>query len=288
LQVEHPVTELVTGLDLVALQLEIATGNPIPFQQSAVARNGHAIECRINAEDPTGGAFSPSPGPITNFQRPDGPGIRTDAGYATGDEVSPRFDNLIAKLVVWGADREQARRRMIRALGETVIEGIATTIPALEVILQNEAFIAAHHSTRLVEEGIDLSGIAVEPSDGTAREDGKVLRTIETEVDGRRYEVRVYVPAGATASTGAAAPRKRSSHGVAAANEANIVAPMQGTIISVPVAVGDSLEIGDVVCVLEAMKMENPIRAARAGVISEVRVAVGDGLGPGDIVAVFA
>src|SRR3954468_10580301 len=161
LQVEHPVTELVCGMDLVELQLRIASGEPIPFQQSEIAgmRRGHAMEARLNAENPAGGKFLPSPGKITRFRRADGYGTRTDAGYDEGDEVSQYYDNLVAKLIVWGEDREHARRRLIRALAETEIEGIATTIPAHFAILQHPDFIAGQHSTKWVEERLDLSQV---------------------------------------------------------------------------------------------------------------------------------
>jgi acetyl-CoA/propionyl-CoA carboxylase, biotin carboxylase, biotin carboxyl carrier protein len=285
LQVEHPVTEMVTGIDLVATQLRIAAGEQLPFSQSGVEHRGHAIECRINAEDPAGGAFLPSPGRITRFRSAGGYGIRNDAGYEQGDVVSPDYDNLIAKLVAWGEDREDARRRMLRALSETEIEGVATTIPALAAILTNDDFIAGTHSTRLVEERLDLSRVESTPQEGSEGPDGTVLRTVDAEVEGRRYSVRLYVPerAGAARST---LTRRRHSHATAP-SDGTVTAPMQGTITDVRVAVGDTVEIGAIIGVLEAMKMENPIRATTAGVVRELRVSPGDSLGPGDVIAVI-
>jgi acetyl-CoA/propionyl-CoA carboxylase biotin carboxyl carrier protein len=286
LQVEHPVTELVTGIDLVALQLRVAAGEPLGFTQDEIVRRGHAIECRINAEDPAGGFFFPSPGRITRFRFADGFGVRTDAGYEQGDTIGPEFDNLVAKLVVWGVDREDARRRMIRALDETIIEGIATTIPAVRAILTHEDFIAARHSTRFVEDRLDFSMLPPTLVDEAEADDDRVLRTIDAEVDGRRYSVRLFVP-GSVGAARAARTRRRHRREATAPSDGTVTAPMQGTIAQILVAAGDVVEAGDVLCVLEAMKMENPIRAQVSGTVQEVRVTTGDSVGFGDVVAVI-
>ena len=208
LQVEHPVTELVTGLDLVELQLRIAEGEPLPEAVLSSGPVGHAIECRMNAEDPTAGAFTPSPGRIERLVWPSGPGVRVDPGYAAGDTVSDRFDNLVAKIIAFGSDREQARRRMLRALGETVVEGVATTIPALRAIVGSDAFSTARHWTRFVEEDLDFSDIVTPPVDGTVDEDGRVLETVETELDGRHHVVRLWMPPVPSAGSPKAARRR--------------------------------------------------------------------------------
>jgi acetyl-CoA/propionyl-CoA carboxylase biotin carboxyl carrier protein len=303
LQVEHPVTELVTGLDLVALQLAVAAGEPLGLtQQEVLARGrGHAIECRLNAEDPAGGRFLPSPGTITRMRTADGWGVRTDAGYESGDTVSQFYDNLLAKVIVWGTDREEARRRMIRALGETTVEGVATTIPAHLAILQHADFVAARHSTRWVEERLDLSGVAsASQADAPMPADGeRVLREVDAEVDGRRYRVKLWVPdvggyegggamGGAPAARRAAPARSRGGSGsIGTAGDGTVSVPMQGTIVKVLVALGDHVEAGQTICVLEAMKMENPISTDREGTVAELRVQPGDALGAGDIVAVI-
>ena len=284
LQVEHPVTELVTGIDLVEQQLRMAAGEPLAFTQDEVRVSGHAIEVRINAEDPAEGAFLPSPGRIRRLETPDGYGIRFDAGYEAGDEVSQFYDNLIGKLVVWGHDRDTAIRRTLRALDETVVEGVAATIPADRAILEHPDFQAATHSTRWVEDTLDLTG--VRDSSRTA-DDGEptVRRDLGVEVDGRRFSVSMWVP-----NQAAAVARRRSSRSGdgGGSGDGNVTVPMQGTIVKVLVEVGDTVEAGDTVCVLEAMKMENNITAETAGSVAEVRVAPGDSVGSGDIVAVIA
>ncbi len=299
LQVEHPVTELVTGLDLVEWQLRIASGEPLGFTQQDVRRNGHAIEVRINAEDPAGGAFLPSPGTITRFIAPGGPGVRLDAGYGSGDSVSQFYDNLVAKLVVWGHDREAARRRMLRAIDETEIVGVATTLPADQVILSHPDFAAGEHSTNWVEQTLDLSGLSsagtgASPPDSAVHGEEplpRVLREVTAEVDGRRYQVKVWVPdigetvvalGGQATARGSGPKRPKASAG---AGSDTVMVPMQGTIVKVLVSAGDSVEVGQTICVLEAMKMENNVNAEKAGTVKEVKVQAGDSVGPGDVIA---
>jgi acetyl-CoA/propionyl-CoA carboxylase biotin carboxyl carrier protein len=294
LQVEHPVTELVTGLDLVAWQIRIASGEELTFGQDDVQRNGHAIEVRINAEDPSGGRFTPSPGTITKFTAPSGPGVRLDAGYESGDLVSQFYDNLVAKLIVWAPDRESARRRMLRALDETEITGIATTIPADVAILTHPDFAEAKHSTKWVEDVLDLSQLSVAPADSAPASADEAIPTVQrdvtAEVDGRRFSVKLWVPDLGTTSAapaGAARPRRSATAAAAATGSGDVAVPMQGTIVKVLVAVGDKVEVGQTICLLEAMKMENAVNAEKDGVIKEVRVAAGASVGAGDIVAVI-
>jgi acetyl-CoA/propionyl-CoA carboxylase biotin carboxyl carrier protein len=295
LQVEHPVTEFVTGLDLVAWQIRIASGEPLDLTQAEISRSGHAIEVRINAEDPSGGRFTPSPGTLTSFHPPAGPGVRLDAGYEGGDTVSQYYDNLIAKLVVWAPDREAARRRMLRAISETRITGVATTLPAHEAILTHPDFARASHSTRWVEEVLDLSGLVAAQSTAPVPSPGgdevpTVERDVTAEVDGRRYSLRLWVPdLGTVSAPGrvAARPKRAAGSSVAGSGSGQVAVPMQGTIVKVLVAVGDVVEVGQAICLLEAMKMENAVNAEKDGVIKEVRVSAGDSVGAGDVVAVI-
>jgi acetyl-CoA/propionyl-CoA carboxylase biotin carboxyl carrier protein len=299
LQVEHPVTEMVTGIDLVAEQIRVASGLPLSFDQASIERRGHAIECRINAENPAGGRFLPSPGKITKLVVPDGFGVRFDGGYASGDEISQYYDNLVGKLVVWGADRETARKRMLRALDELVVEGVATTVPADVAILTHQDFIDAQHSTKWVEERLDLSGIAA-PASAPPATDGdtdgpRVRRDVDVEVNGKRFAVAVWVPESAgPVATGVASDATRVRPGRAVSSSSGggggsgqVTVPMQGTIVKVLVAVGDTVEAGQAVCVLEAMKMENNIVAERAGAVTEVKVTEGVTVGAGDVVVVI-
>jgi acetyl-CoA/propionyl-CoA carboxylase biotin carboxyl carrier protein len=307
LQVEHPVTELVTGLDLVAEQIRVASGAPLSFTQDDIERRGHAIEIRVNAEDPAGGRFLPSPGPITRLRVPQGYGVRWDGGYEAGDEVSQYYDNLVGKLIVWGTDRDTAIARAIRAVDEFEITGLATTLPADLAILRHDDFRAGRHSTKWVEERLDLSGTAggvgasgaAGASAGAAGTNGdaeapeaKIRRDVDVEVNGRKFSVAVWIPESQAAATvepsGAKATTRRRRTATAAgagAGSGDVTVPMQGTIVKVLVSPGDAVEIGQTVCVLEAMKMENNITAEKAGTIKELKVEAGQSVGSGDVVA---
>jgi len=301
LQVEHPVTEMVTGVDLVAEQLRVAAGEPLSITQDGIERRGHAVEIRINAEDPAEGRFLPSPGRITTLVPPQGFGTRWDGGYEAGDEVSQYYDNLVGKLICWGTTREVAIDRTLRALREFRIEGIATTIPADIAIIDHPDFRAAKHSTKWVEDTLDLTGISsspIAPASDDGEVEAKVRRDVDVEVNGRRFGVSVWVPESATygAPVGGAAktssgprPRRGSGGSGAAAGVGSgaVTVPMQGTIVKVLVEVGQEVEAGQAVCVLEAMKMENNITADKAGTVAEIKVAPGDSVGSGDVVAII-
>ena len=290
LQVEHPVTEVITGIDLVEWQIRVASGEKLPMTQKQVAarRNGHGIEVRINAENPTAGKFLPSPGTITKLTTPDGFGTRFDGGYEAGDTVSQYYDNLVGKLIVWGKDRDTAIARTIRALDEMVIEGVHTTIPADLAILRHPDFSAVTHSTKWVEETLDLSGM-VSTAGGTATNDeGLVERATTIEVNGKRFDVKMWVPEFASGPVKKSNKPTRGSGGSGgSANSGEVAAPMQGTIVKVSVEVGQQVAVGDSVVVLEAMKMENQITAEKAGKITKVNVKVGDKVGSGDILVVI-
>jgi acetyl-CoA/propionyl-CoA carboxylase biotin carboxyl carrier protein len=303
LQVEHCVTEEVTGLDLVAEQLRVAAGQKLSFTQRSIKRRGHSIECRINAEDPTKN-FLPSPGTITRLRVPSGPGVRWDGGYDEGDTISQYYDNLVGKLVVWAPDRDRAIDRMVRALSEFEVAGIKTTIPAHVALLKTAAFREVTHSTKWVEEEVDQSefaanvrdsGLVVAPpaDDGTAAAP-LVEQTVPVEVDGRRFSVKVWLPDAPvrTAASGAS-PRSRPKRALTggsggAGGSGTVTAPMQGTIVKVLVEVGAEVALGDALVVLEAMKMENHINAETSGTVQEIRVAAGDSVGTGDTLVVIA
>jgi acetyl-CoA/propionyl-CoA carboxylase biotin carboxyl carrier protein len=299
LQVEHPVTEVITGIDLVEWQIRVASGERLPMTQEQVAaqRRGHGIEVRINAENPAGGKFLPSPGQITKLVAPDGFGIRFDAGYEAGDSISQYYDNLVGKVIVWGKDRPTAIARTIRALEEMVVEGVATTIPADLAILKHPDFQAFEHSTKWVEERLDLSGIeAPKPPAPAEGAEPLVRRETTVEVNGKRFDVTMWVPdapvaiAAAGAAKGAKKPARAASGSGASGGAAsgNVEVPMQGTIVKVLVEVGQTVEVGQAVVVLEAMKMENQITTEKAGTVKEIKVKAGDTVGSGDVVVIIA
>ncbi|MAT06420.1 MAG: carbamoyl phosphate synthase [Acidimicrobiaceae bacterium] len=294
LQVEHPVTEVITGIDLVEWQIRVAAGEPLPMTQEQVRarQDGHAIEIRINAEDPAGGKFLPSPGPITKLVAPDGFGVRFDSGYESGDEISQFYDNLVGKLIVWGKNRDVAIRRTIRALDELVVEGVATTIPADLAILRHDDFVAVEHSTKWVEQVLDLSGVGAGPVAPPADEDAEPLveRATTVEVNGKRFAVKMWVPETVGVAAAPAKAKKKRSGGAgggATAGSGQVAVPMQGTIVKVLVEVGQAVTAGQGVVVLEAMKMENQINADKDGTIAEIKVSPGDTVGGGDVVVVI-
>ena len=299
LQVEHPVSEVITGIDLVEWQIRVAGGEKLPMTQKEVTarRNGHGIEIRINAENPAGGKFLPSPGKITKLVASDGFGVRFDSGYESGDEISQYYDNLVGKLIVWGKDRPTAIARTIRALEEMVVEGVATTIPADIAILRHPDFAAVTHSTKWVEETLDLSGVeAPKPAGGGDDAEPLVRRNTTVEVNGKRFDVAMWVPEQtvvAVAAGGAKAAAKKparasGSGGGAGGGSGEVAAPMQGTIVKVLVEVGATVEAGQAVVVLEAMKMENQIQAEKSGTVKEVRCKAGDTVGGGDVLVIIA
>ncbi|HXV95248.1 MAG TPA: acetyl-CoA carboxylase biotin carboxylase subunit [Gaiellaceae bacterium] len=286
IQVEHTVTELVTGLDLVREQVLVAAGEPLAFAQGDVRFSGHAIECRINAEDAANG-FLPTPGTIAAYREPAGPGVRVDSGVVEGSEVVGLYDPLVAKLVVWDTDRERARRRMLRALGEYVIDGVITLLPFHRALLEHPCFVAGETCFGLVEsiaQDARADGRAV-PSAGPARVREEV---VGVELDGRRFEVTLLRPEPPHAEL-ARRRRERTGHGVhhAAAREA-VVSPMQGTVLAVEVAEGDEVHEGQVLCVVEAMKMENEITAHRPGRVTALSVAAGEPVATGQVICVVA
>jgi acetyl-CoA/propionyl-CoA carboxylase, biotin carboxylase, biotin carboxyl carrier protein len=269
LQVEHTVTEEVLGLDLVACQLQIAAGDPLGFSQSdiEVHQRGHSIECRINAEDP-GRGFLPDPGLITRYAEPDGLGVRVDSGYVQHDTVPEAYDSLIAKVITWGNDREEARTRMLRSLHDFDIEGVSTTIGAHIALLRSDVFVSGSYDTRTIEESGILDELAASSS---VEERADVLL-----VEGRA--VRLWNPAMSASAAGAV---HRDSGG------AEVVSPMQGTILEVLVQPGASVEAGEPIVVLEAMKMETRISSPRAGRVAEVVVEAAQTVGSGQLLAVI-
>ena len=291
IQVEHTVTEMVTGLDLVREQILVALGEPLSVRQLDVELRGHAIECRINAEDAARG-FLPAPAAVTVYREPAGPGVRVDSGVAEGYEVSDAYDPMVAKLIVHGVDREHARRRMLRALAEFSIQGPTTLIPFHRALLSHPCFVAAETCHGVVESE-ELAARVAELGEETpvaVRGDslprpvrtGERVRTVE--VDGRRFEVRLSAPEPEW-RTLALRRRERVRHGGGGAGGRDaVVSPMQGTVLAVCVADGDEVDAGQVICVVEAMKMENEVHAHRAGTVQSLSVEPGQPVTTGQVI----
>jgi acetyl-CoA/propionyl-CoA carboxylase biotin carboxyl carrier protein len=292
IQVEHTVTEMVTGLDLVREQVLIAAGEPLWLRQEDVLLRGHAIECRINAEDPSSG-FLPTPGRIATYREPAGPGVRVDSGVAPGSEVSGLYDPLVAKLVVHGHDREHARRRMLRALGEFEIGPLTTLVGFHRALLEHPCFAAGAtchgvvESEELAKRAEELSHrttktVATEADGGNRSRERAVL----VELDGRRFEARVLEPEPAWAEAARERRRRSRGGGLHVAGKDAVVSPMQGTVLAVEVGEGDEVVAGQVICVVEAMKMENEVHAHRDGVVRELSVAAGEAVNTGQVICV--
>jgi acetyl-CoA/propionyl-CoA carboxylase biotin carboxyl carrier protein len=285
LQVEHPVTELCAGVDLAKWQVRIAAGEKLTISQEEIAPRGHAIECRINAEDPAK-KFFPSPGRIGAYREPSGPGVRVDSGFGPDSEIPRSYDSLIAKLIVWAETRDEARARMARALDEYVIEGVKTTIPFHRMIMDEPRFAACEISTSFVENELDLSGLkqpAPSGSTAPAASPATAERTITVEIGGKRFEAAVTGLAVGGATAGAASPPGRpappqadpKAREHAASVKETVRAPMQGTVVKAAVAAGDAVKAGELLIVLEAMKMENHISSPRDGTVVEMHVSPG-------------
>jgi acetyl-CoA/propionyl-CoA carboxylase, biotin carboxylase, biotin carboxyl carrier protein len=287
IQVEHTVTEEVTGIDLVREQVLIAAGEPLSLRQEDVRFHGHAIECRINAEDVSAG-FLPAPGLITHYREPAGPGVRVDSGVVAGSTISGLYDPMIAKLIVHGADREHARMRMLRALDEFELGGPPTLLGFHKALLASDCFIRGETCHGVVESD-ELAARAEEPArDFVAQShnpSSSALRPRVTpvEVGGRRFEVTVLEPEPPWAEL-ARRRRERAAAGTGGAGDEALVSPMQGTVLKVEVAEGEEIEAGKVVCVVEAMKMENELAAHRAGTVAGLSVSVGDAVTSGQVI----
>jgi acetyl-CoA/propionyl-CoA carboxylase biotin carboxyl carrier protein len=286
IQVEHTITEMVTGIDLVREQVLIAAGEPIAFRQEDVRFSGHAIECRVNAEDPSSG-FLPTPGVITVYREPAGPGVRVDSGVQAGSEISGLYDPMIAKLIVWDRDRERARRRMLRALDEFRIEGVSSLLGFHRALLSHPCFVAGETCHGIVESA-ELAQRAREltppPSGAAAAVEPRAReRIVLAEVDGRRFEVKLVEPEPPFAAL-IRRRRERSHASAGGAGSEAVTSPMQGTVLAVEVAEGDEVREGQVICVVEAMKMENEIAAHRAGVVTGLTVAPGEPVKTGQLI----
>jgi acetyl-CoA/propionyl-CoA carboxylase biotin carboxyl carrier protein len=298
-QVEHCVTEEVTGIDIVAEGIQIAAGEPLSFAQEDVELRGHAIECRINAEDASKN-FAPAPGKIGEYREPAGPGVRVDSGVGPGSEISPTYDPMVAKLIVRGRDREHATRRMLRALGEYHITDLKTLIPFHIALMASEQWGNAETCRDLVEDKAWLKQLAFpkpeKPAEGE-EEEPKVEQDYTVEVSGRRFDVKVIGPppmAGAApngaAPAGARAPKRRERGGGSGGGGGGadaLTSPIQGTVLKVEVEKGATVDEGALIAVIEAMKMENEITAHKAGTVSELPISVGASVANGDTLAVI-
>jgi acetyl-CoA/propionyl-CoA carboxylase, biotin carboxylase, biotin carboxyl carrier protein len=293
-QVEHCVTEMVTGVDIVREQIHVAAGEPLSIAQDDVELRGHAIECRINAEAAHRN-FAPAPGPIESYIEPAGPGVRVDSGLEAGGEVTPLYDPMVAKLIVWDVDRPSASRRMLRALSEYRIEPLTTLIPFHQAVMASDEWAEASTFRERIGDKKWLKTLAPEAPPATKDDDGsepKEERTYQVEVNGRLHSVRVIggaAPAAAANPATAKRPprRERSAGGGGGAGGPELASPLQGTVFKVAVEQGQDVAEGDLVLVIEAMKMENEITAHRAGKIAEIRVAEGASVNSGDVLAVI-
>jgi acetyl-CoA/propionyl-CoA carboxylase biotin carboxyl carrier protein len=292
IQVEHTVTELVTGLDLVREQVLIAAGEPVSVRQEDVRLQGHALECRINAEDVTNG-FLPAPGTISRYREPTGPGVRVDSGVSAGSEISPLYDPMIAKLVVHDVDREHARRRMLRALDEFEVDGVKTLIGFHKALLTHPCFIEGATCFGLVESELMAARVA-EFEDGARSGRPELVGSAtqesirSVEVDGRRFEVRILRPEPGFVELARRRRERSRGGGAAGPGRDAVVSPMQGTVLAVEVAEGDEVEAGQVLCIVEAMKMENEVRAHRAGRVTQLSVAAGQPVKIGQVICIVA
>ena len=290
-QVEHCVTEMVTGIDIVREQIKIAAGEPLGYSQDDVVVRGHAIECRINAEDASK-KFAPAPGRIGSYREPAGPFVRVDSGAEEGYEVLPLYDPMIAKLIVWDVDREASTKRMLRALGEYEIGGLKTLIPFHQALLATEQWANGETCRDLVEDKDWLKQLAFpaaeKPSDDDEPE--KVTRDYAVEVSGRRFDVTVIGEALAANGAGPAAkkaPRRERKSGGGGGAPGELVSPIQGTVLKVAVEKGAQVDEGALICVIEAMKMENEITSPSAGTVEELGVSEGGSVATGDTIAVI-
>jgi acetyl-CoA/propionyl-CoA carboxylase biotin carboxyl carrier protein len=292
-QVEHCVTEMTTGIDIVKEGIKAAAGEELSYAQADVELRGHAIECRINAEDASKN-FAPAPGKIGAYLEPSGPGVRVDSGVGAGGEVSPMYDPMVAKLIVWDADREQATQRMLRALGEYEIEGLKTLIPFHQALLATEQWAQGETCRDLLEDKAWLKTLAF-PAPEPPRDDtgeAKVEQTYEVEVSGQRFDVRVVGPpfaggggANSSAPGGRPAPQRKQRESSSGGGPDTLPSPLQGNMWKVLVKQGDTVQEGQLLCIIEAMKMENEITAHKAGTITELPIEEGAPIAAGAPIA---